>query len=132
MHIRRFVIAVLVLLLAIPAASAAVIMYGGNGGHNNGDSINDGWLVIIDQATAAVTPVGHPAGVSRISGLAFDLNGSLFAATQGGGGFPPPPGPVTSSNLLRLNPGTGAIVNSIGQIKDATGAAISIADLLRS
>jgi hypothetical protein len=118
-----------VLSLTLTSAAAAVIMYGGNGGHNNGDSINDGWLVTINQTTGAVTPVGHPGSVSRISGLAFDLTGALFITTQGGTGFPPPPGPTTASNLIQINPATGAIINNIGLVKDAMGTAISIADL---
>src|ERR1051326_944795 len=118
-----------VLSLTLTSAAAAVIMYGGNGGHNNGDSINDGWLVTINQTTGAVTPVGPPGSVSRISGLAFDLTGALFITTQGGTGFPPPPGPTTASNLIQINPATGAIINNIGLVKDAMGTAISIADL---
>ena len=74
-------------------------MYGGNGGHNNSDSINDGSLVIIDQTNAATTLVGHPDGVSRLTGLAFDSTGALFASTIGAGGFPPPPPPVLTSTL---------------------------------
>src|SRR5437763_10790954 len=109
-------------------ATPIVIMYGGLGGHTNGDSINDGSLAIVNQTTAAVAIVGHPAGVSRISGLAFDSTGALFGATQGPGGFPPPPGPVTASDLIRLNPATGALLSSV-LIKDASGTAISIADL---
>jgi len=117
------------LALMLPTVRAGLIMYGGNGGHSNGDSINDGWLVTIDQSTGAVTPIGHPAGVSRISGLAFDLNGNLFTTTLGGGGFPPPPGPTTTSNLIQVNPTTGAIIANIGQIHLSTGPGISIADL---
>ena len=58
-------------------------MYGGNGGHNNSDSINDGSLVIIDQTNAATTLVGHPDGVSRLTGLAFDSTGALVAQRIG-------------------------------------------------
>jgi hypothetical protein len=114
--------------LALPI-HAGIVMYGGNGGQGSGVSINDGWLVTIDQNTAAVTPVGHPAGVSRISGLAFDLNGNLYVTTLGGGGFPPPPPPNTTSNLLQLNPATGAIISTIGQVHDSGGAGLSMADL---
>jgi len=117
------------MMLALPTAYAGVVMLGGNGGHGNGDSINDGWLVTIDQTTGAVTPIGHPAGVARLSGLAFDLSGALFATTLGGGGFPPPPGPTTTSNLLQLNPVTGAIIANIGQVHDIGGTGFSIADL---
>jgi len=102
-------------------------MFGGLGGHNNGTSTNDGALVIVNQTTAAVTIVGHPAGISRISGLAFDLSGNLYASTQPPGGFPPPPGSVGASQLLQLNPGTGAILLNVPFMDGAT--AISIADL---
>src|SRR5437588_12324617 len=78
-------------------------MYGGNGGHNNSDSINDGSLVIIDQTNAAITLVGHPDGVSRLTGLAFDSTGALFASTIGAGGFPPPPPPVLTSTLITIS-----------------------------
>jgi hypothetical protein len=73
--------------------SNASTLYGGLGGHGNGDSTNDGSIALVNQVTGAVTVIGHPAGVSRISGLAFDQNGMLFATTQPGGGFPSPPGP---------------------------------------
>ena len=109
-------------------AAPIAIMYGGLGGHTNGDSTNDGALAIVDQATGAVTIIGHPAGVSRISGLVFDATGALFGATQGPGGFPPPPGPLTASDLIRLNPATGALLSSV-LIRDALGNALSIADL---
>jgi hypothetical protein len=108
---------------------AGIIMYGGNGGQGAGFSINDGALVTIDQSNAGVTVVGHPAGVARISGVGFDLNGNLYVTTLGGGGFPPPPPPTTTSNLLQLNPQTGAIINTIGQVHTSTGTGIAIADL---
>lgn len=109
------------------AALNASILYGGLGGHNNGDSTNDGSLAIVNQTTGAVSIVGHPAGVSRISGLAFDANGNLFATTQPGGGFPPPPGPTGASLLLNLNATNGLILSSV-PVSDGTHQ-ISIADL---
>ena len=129
MTVPRMMRHVLVFTVLPIAAFSAPILFGGDGGHNNGDSINDGYLVIVDPITGAVSPVGHPANVSRLTGLAFDLNGALFATTQGAGGFPPPPGPVSSSSLLRLNPDTGAIISTIGPVHLSSGTAISIADL---
>jgi len=105
----------------------ASVLYGGLGGHNNGDSTNDGALSIVNQTSAAVTIVGHPANVSRISGLVFDSDGVLFATTSPGGGFPPPPGPTGVSNLLRLNPVTGNTLSSV-TISDGVNG-IAIADL---
>lgn len=55
------------------------------------------------------------------------MTGALYATSLGAGGFPPPPGPTTTSNLLRLNPATGAQISST-PITDA-GTPISIADL---
>ena len=111
---------------AVPSF-ATPIMFGGLGGHSNGDSTNDGALAIVDQTTGAVSIVGHPAGVARISGLTFDVAGTLFGTTLGGGGFPPPPGPVTTSNLIRISPSTGALLSSV--LITAAGVGISIADL---
>jgi len=118
---------VLVTLLTLPGLLAASTLYGGLGGHSNGDSTNDGSLGVVDPNTGVVSVVGHPAGVSRISGLAFGLNGILYGATQIAGGFPPPPGPVGASNLIRLDPNTGALLSSV-LITDG-GVGISIADL---
>ena len=101
-------------------------MYGGNGGHGDGTSVHDGWLVIVDQTTGAVTPVGHPGTVKRITGLAFDSTGALYGSTIGGAPFPPPP-PFSTSNLIRIDPATGAQL-SIVDITDG-GNPISISDL---
>ena len=120
--------AVLVALSAIPSVSFAdSIMYAGLGGHSNGDSTNDGSLGITNQTTGVVTIVGHPAGVSRITGLVFDPAGNLFGTTAVAGGFPPPPGPTSTSNLIRINPLTGALISSVPVT--AGGVGISIADL---
>src|SRR5437870_3775009 len=126
---KQLLFLLMIAVLTLNNLHAGVVMYGGNGGHRNSDSINDGFLVTIDQVTGAVTPVGHPAGVSRLTGLAFDLTGALYATTQGPGGFPPPPGPITTSSLLLLKAATGATISNIGTIKDASGIGISMADL---
>src|SRR5262245_11222240 len=121
----------LTLLANTGGALADSILFGGIGGHNittgPDASANDGALAIVDQNTAAITIIGHPANVARISGLAFDATGALCATTQPGGGFPPPPGAMGTSDLLRLDPTTGAIIGSVA-IR-ANGIAINIADL---
>ncbi len=124
-----FIVMTLVALMGlIPLPSLATpILYGGLGGHSNGDSTNDGSLGIVDQTTGVVAIVGHPAGVSRISGLAFGLDGTLYGATQAAGGFPPPPGPTGASNLIQINRITGALISSKLITEGTTG--ISIADL---
>lgn len=118
------------LLLGLRMSGEAQLLYGGNGGHGGPPSMNEGSLVIIDPTTAAVTAVGHPAGVARLSGLAFDSSGALFGTTQIAGGFPPPPGPTSPSSLIRIDPLTGDLISTISAITDTTnGQNISIADL---
>ena len=121
-------VAITALLCLTPIlATAADVLFGGLGGHNNGDSTNDGALVTVNQANGAVTIVGHPVDVVRISGLAFDSAGNLYATTLiPAGGFPPPTGP-RSSNLITLNPNNGALLTSLA-ITDGTHL-LSIADL---
>jgi hypothetical protein len=103
------------------------------GGHNNGDSTNDGALAIVSQTTGAVTIVGHPSAtppITRLPGLAFEPAGNLYAATlTPAGGFPPPSPNTRSSNLIALNPSTGALLSSVAIVKGAGGPALSIADL---
>ena len=36
--------------------------------------------MIVDLVTAAVTVVGHPEGIARLTGIAFDPSGALFAS----------------------------------------------------
>ncbi len=68
--------------------AAEEVLYGGNGGHSNASSINDGSLVILDQVTAALTVVGHPTGIARLTGLAFDSSGALYASSSTREDFP--------------------------------------------
>src|SRR5207245_2937323 len=100
--------------LAVPAARADTVMYGSLGGHNNGDSQDDGALALVNPSTAAVTVIGHPQGVARLTGIAFESTGRLFAATIDPGGFPPPSGLTRTSELLILDRNTGAILTDIG------------------
>jgi hypothetical protein len=113
-----------------PTLAGPVVMYGGLGGHAaGGGSTNDGALVTVDQATADITLVGHPAGVAKLTGIAFDTDGSLFGSTLGAIPFPPPPSPSTST-LIRINPDSGALISTVGPIVDGpNGPAISMADL---
>jgi hypothetical protein len=67
--------------------------------------------------------------VARLTGIAFDSTGDLFGSTLGAIPFPPPPAPSTSS-LIRIDPGTGNLVATIGAITDGVGGpALSISDL---
>ena len=68
--------------------------------------------------------------MARLTGIAFDLSGNLWGSTQTGGGFPPPP-PVLTSDLIQINPDTGALIKDVGTIRESssTGPSLSIADL---
>jgi sugar lactone lactonase YvrE len=120
-----------ILAMALPTVHAGQILYGVNGGHPNPDgsplSINNGWLVTVDQTTGAVTPIGQPAGVSKMSGLAFEPNGDLFGSALSNVAFPPPAPSSPTTNLVRINPATGALL-AIVPVK-AGGNNIQIADL---
>jgi hypothetical protein len=132
MHLRIAALTSAVLLSSLAEADPA--LYGGNGGHPSLDgtplSINNGWLVTVDQSTGAVTPIGHPAGVARLSGIAFAGSDLLYGSTLGGGGFPDFPPQPNTSHLIQINPASGALVSDIGQITDGIGGpGIAIADL---
>ena len=114
-------------LMSSVTGIAGPIMYGGLGGHQSGDSTNDGSLATIDQTTGAVSIVGHPFEVARISGLDFDINGILYGVTQGSFPFPPVT-PPSASALIQINPITGELVSDIGTVK-YNGTPINIADL---
>src|SRR5690348_10798461 len=107
---RKFLSSAIAVAALPVAALAGSVLYGGNGGHiglgGQPNSVNNGALVTVDQTNAAVTLVGTPSGVARISGLAFDSSGSLYGATITGGGFPPPTTVTLTSDLIRLNPNT--------------------------
>ena len=75
-------------------------------------------------------PVGHPAGVARLSGIAFAGSDILYGSTLGGGGFPGNPPPTNTSKLVQIDPNNGALISTIGSITDgAGGPGIAISDL---
>jgi len=114
-----------------PHAIVASILFGGLGGHNvtTGPtaSANDGALAIVDQSNGSVSIVGHPAGVSRITGLALDSLGGLYASTTGSAPFPPPPQGPLFSDLIQLNPTNGTLISDVPITSG--GTPLSIADL---
>jgi hypothetical protein len=128
----RMLIATAVGIALLSVASAkieAATIYVGLGGQN-GISTNNGALGTLNPATGAVTVIGTPAGVKAISGLTFTSNGNLWGSTQNGGGLPPTlgnPPPTTTSDLIQINPVTGAEVSSV--LINANGTPVSIADL---
>jgi len=112
--------------LATANLGAAPIIFGSLGGQK-GTSTNTGALVIINPVNAAITVIGVPSPGIGISGLTFDSNGNLWGSTQVGGGIQPPPD-TTTSNLIQINPLTGALISSV-PITTSTGSSLSIADL---
>ena len=122
-----------IVVAALPViALAGSVLYGGNGGHiglgGQPNSVNNGALVTLDQTNAAVTLIGTPSGVARINGLAFDSSGNLYGSTITGGGFPPPATINLTSDLISLNPATGALLQSAVPIT-ANGAHLGIAEI---
>src|SRR5436305_11978918 len=117
------------LLLLVPGAAIAgpsvtgTILYGGVGGDTPSNSDDIGALVIVDQNNAAITVVGSPVPGTRISGVAFDSTGALYGSTIGIG-LPP-----LTSNLIRIDPDTGALIAVVGPLTNgAGGLPIGVAD----
>ncbi len=91
-----------------------------------GSGADAGEIVILDQSDPSQsTLVGNAGGGVGITGLDFDGQGNLWGSTLGDIG--------SFSNLIQINPGTGAVVGSVGPIHtdagDVPGSAISIGDL---
>lgn len=105
-----------VLVSAATVTLAQQVLYGGNEWLQF-PSANTGWLVAVGQETGAVTLIGRPAGVDRISGLAFDAAGTLWAATLTGSES----GTVRTSTLIQIDPIDGALLDTIGPIVDGAG-----------
>jgi hypothetical protein len=102
------------------AAAGQTDLYGGIG---RGSHLNPGALITVDQHTGAGTLVGHPDSVPGLTGLVFDISGTLYGTTISG---PLDTGRV--STLVRIEPGTGAQIGPAVPIT-ADDQPISITDL---
>jgi len=109
------------------ALHGSVVLFGVNGGLASAVAPPNGDLVLVDQTTGAVTPLGN-SGFPRLTGLAIEPNGDIFATTIGGIPFPPGPGQHSTSDLLHFS-STGAVISDIGTVQTATGSHVAIADL---
>jgi hypothetical protein len=98
-----------------PTCTPGETLYGGNG-----NQVNAGALIIIDQTNGSGTLVGTPVAGLGLTGIAFHPDGRLFASTIAGGG--------STSTLIQVDPDTGDLITTIGSITD-NGTAISIGDL---
>jgi hypothetical protein len=126
--VANIIIGSMLAAIALSVAIGQPVLYGGLGGRGVSSgpraSTNDGALVIVSQVDGSTTVVGHPAGVARIPGLAFGLDGTLFGTTQEPYGFPPPPG-LQPSDLIRIDPDTGALISHVPIRADGVSLAIS-------
>ena len=102
-----------VLTAAASVCAGQQTLYGGNQWLQV-SSFNNGLLVTVDPGTGATTPIGKPSGVDRLSGLAFDAAGTLWASTVTG----TPSGTLRTSTLITLNPADGSILSTIGAVVD--------------
>jgi hypothetical protein len=123
MRTPKIVLCALMLAVSVVrpvAAAGQTDLYGGIG---RGSALNPGAVITINQDTGAGTLVGHPDSVPGLTGLVFDISGTLYGTTISG---PLDTGRV--SNLVRIDPGTGAQIGPAVPIT-ADDQPISITDL---
>jgi hypothetical protein len=111
------------ILSAIPAASGLTGETNLYGGIGRGSQLNPGALIAINQDTGAGALIGHPDSVPGLTGLVFDISGTLYGTTISG-----TLGTGRVSNLVRVDPGTGAQIGPAVPIT-ANDLPISITDL---
>jgi hypothetical protein len=118
------------LMLAVMLTSSAMVRSAGTagqtelyGGIGRGSPANPGWLITVDQDTGAGALVGHPDSVPGLTGLVFDISGTLYGTTISG-----TLGTGRFSRLVRIDPDTGAQIGPAVTIT-ADNLPISITDL---
>jgi hypothetical protein len=82
-----------------------------------------GSLLRISDTDGSAVVVGDPITPGGLSGLTFDSTGRLFGSTRLGG---QPPGP---SELVEIDPVSGSLIQSFGEIRDAAGNEVGVSDL---
>ena len=117
-HIYMLAVFTLAIFFLPQVSSAQQTLLGGNG---NGSPINPGAIIEINQLDGSGTFIGDPITPGGLSGIDFNSAGRLCGSTVEGGG--------SSSFLVDINPVTGALVDTIGEITDAGGTPIKIGDL---
>jgi sugar lactone lactonase YvrE len=95
-----FLLAAAGVFVAGTARAAPLFAGNGNGG------LNPGALIAVNDATGAGSVIGDPITPGGLSGLAFNSAGLLYGTTAGSG----------TSNLVLINPATGTLVSTIGNI----------------
>jgi hypothetical protein len=102
------------------AAAGQTDLYGGIG---RGSPLNPGAVITINQDTGAGTLVGHPDSVPGLTGIVFDISGTLYGTTISG-----MLGTGRFSELVRIDPGTGEQIGPAVTIT-ANNLPIPITDL---
>jgi hypothetical protein len=105
------------LAFCLTGVSLADDLYGGVG---RGSPVNPGGLLSISQVNGSGMLIGNSVGPLGLTGIDFNGSGQLFGSTIAGG--------PSTSTLVQINPLTGAVINNIGAITNASGP-ISIGDL---
>ena len=67
-------------------------------------STNVGWISLISQTLGSQSPIGDPTTKGSLPGIVFDSSGTLWGINN----FHPGP----TSDLIRINPDTGAQIGS--------------------
>jgi hypothetical protein len=123
MRTRKILLCALMLAVSVVrpvAAAGQTDLYGGIG---RGSPLNPGAVITINQDTGAGTLVGHPDSVPGLTGLVFDISGTLYGTTISG-----MLGTGRFSTLVRIDPSTGAQIGPAVTIT-AGDHPISITDL---
>ena len=98
-----------IVLCSTGVASASAVLYGANG--NQGST--PGGLLTVDPTTGATVLIADSITPGGLTGIAFASPSLLFGTTIGGNG--------SLSNLVLLDPVTGALVSTIGSIGMSIG-----------
>ena len=122
MRTARLVGIVLGVLPLVASVAAAAAMHGSSAPFEVlGQTVPVGSLLIVDQENGSGTFVGVPIEDKGLAGIAFNSGGELFGSTRDGSVEAP-------SALVRIDPNSGDLIETIGTISDGTNE-LGIADL---
>lgn len=100
----------LVASLSTPGQAQDVLL-----GGTSGNTAGGGLLGTIDQDDASWTTLGDPTAAGPLPGLARDSAGNLFGANNPGGSG-------TAASLIQIDPTTGLLITTVGDIIDDADA----------
>ena len=121
-YVLPIIFAALISTVSLPAMQAFAgipvdTMYGSTAKATS----NPGAIVTINQGDGSQTFIGDPTINGPLPGLAFDWSGTLYAVNNPGSGDP--------STLIEVDPITGGLLNTIGDVTDQDGNQLKITDL---